>query len=1082
MKKFLSFLALALCFVACQNEAEVNVGNDGIAAVTLNVGVPELATRADQDANKGHDSAFGAIDYFTATEWAKYDLRYILEVYAADDNGSGDPIYKERLEKIVNEYAPVTFDLRLIPNRTYKFVVWADFLTEGSQLDWHYNTTDLNAITLNDFGVMDETYDAYFVSENVEITATGSKSLTLRRPFGKVRVISTDKQYIENYATPTTAKVTYTSTLYKSFNAVNGNIATERQGNELESEYTITGVYELGKDAEADKMTVFAGYFFARDTEDEFNFTLEVFDQYNNPIKSYDFNTQIPVKRNHLTTIEGNILTIQSDITISIDDNFGGETIVDPEIAGIASPEVTATVDGNKVTLAWAAVEGATSYYTRIKGEGNVFEKTTELTKVYENLAWETTYAFEVYAANDNGNTSFTTVVENVAIGEEPVVLTYNIYLKNEDNWEAVYFYAWGDDFKTALWPGEQMTKTTVEEVEYYVYALPAEATGKTINFLFNNGGNGKQTADIKGVVVDQNRFYTNYVEPTPEPEPTDHILYFKPNSNWKVDNARFAAYFFGNGETWANLTLVEGETDIYSVTVPEGYPNIIFCRMNPNATANNWNNKWNQTADLTVPTDGKNFYVVPENAWDGSNAAWSTYTPATPEPVALATPEVKATVEVNVVTLNWDAIEGASHYTVQVDDDVEEVVNGTSYEFTGDYAVEYMFTVKAIAADTTKNTNSEAKVVTVTTEAEPESNVPADGSALSVAEFLAFANTENNYELTGKITRVVNTTYGNFDLTDATGTVYIYGLCSPEGASQYWAESGVREGDTITVKGKYSEYNGDPQVKNAIYVSHIAAPFIQATSVSANADETSASIAVTANVVWLVTCDADWVTSYTESGASNGTIEITMSANESEEDRVATFTLTADGVEPVVVKLTQKGKLAAGEVAGGNDDFSTLTNNNSYGKQTSKDGWVGQNCAVMSGGSNDSNPVFKSMMGTDSSVKGLTMNGKTAAVGTITSPTITTGCGTLKFMYGYPFSESNGIKFKVEIKQNGAVVNTYTIEDKTATKLQAYDYEVEVNISGEFQIVFTNLCPSNNASSNKDRYTIWNVEWTGCN
>ena len=25
--------------------------------------------------------------------------------------------------------------------------------------------------------------------------------------------------------------------------------------------------------------------------------------------------------------------------------------------------------------------------------------------------------------------------------------------------------------------------------------------------------------------------------------------LYFKPSSNWKSDGARFAAYFFGNGE-----------------------------------------------------------------------------------------------------------------------------------------------------------------------------------------------------------------------------------------------------------------------------------------------------------------------------------------------------------------------------------------------------------------------------------------------------------------------------------------------------------------------------------------------------
>ena len=890
MKKFLSFLALALCFVACQNEAEVNVGNDGIAAVTLNVGVPELATRADQDANKGHDSAFGAIDYFTATEWAKYDLRYILEVYAADDNGSGDPIYKERLEKIVNEYAPVTFDLRLIPNRTYKFVVWADFLTEGSQLDWHYNTTDLNAITLNDFGVMDETYDAYFVSENVEITATGSKSLTLRRPFGKVRVISTDKQYIENYATPTTAKVTYTSTLYKSFNAVNGNIATERQGNELESEYTITGVYELGKDAEADKMTVFAGYFFARDTEDEFNFTLEVFDQYNNPIKSYDFNTQIPVKRNHLTTIEGNILTIQSDITISIDDNFGGETIVDPEIAGIASPEVTATVDGNKVTLAWAAVEGATSYYTRIKGEGNVFEKTTELTKVYENLAWETTYAFEVYAANDNGNTSFTTVVENVTIGEEPVVLTYNIYLKNEDNWDAVYFYAWGDDFETAVWPGEQMTKTTVEEVEYYVYALPAEATGKTINFLFNNGGNGMQTADIKGIVVDKNYFYTNYVEPAP----TDHILYFQPNSNWKIDNARFAAYFFGNGETWANLTLVEGETDIYSVTVPEGYPNIIFCRMNPNATDNNWNNKWNQTADLTVPTDGKNFYVVPANSWDGSNAAWSTYTPATPEPVALATPVVTTTVEVNVVTLNWNAIEGASHYTVQVDDDVEEVVNGTSYSFTGDYAVEYMFTVKAIAADAAKNLNSEAAVVTVTTEAEPVE----EPTYTSVADFLA-AEVDDTvyYTLKGTITRVVNTSYGNFDLTDETGTIYVYGLYSEDGATEkYWATSGAQLGDDIVINATRADYYGTAQAGNARFVERrpgtLAFWAFDTTSVSFTAAAGQKEVELT---IYNSTAEVKAVSNNAQFSAAyaNGVVTISALENTSADAIEGTVTVT---------------------------------------------------------------------------------------------------------------------------------------------------------------------------------------------
>ena len=31
--------------------------------------------------------------------------------------------------------------------------------------------------------------------------------------------------------------------------------------------------------------------------------------------------------------------------------------------------------------------------------------------------------------------------------------------------------------------------------------------------------------------------------------------LYLVPNSNWTQANARFAAYFFGNGEKWVSMT-----------------------------------------------------------------------------------------------------------------------------------------------------------------------------------------------------------------------------------------------------------------------------------------------------------------------------------------------------------------------------------------------------------------------------------------------------------------------------------------------------------------------------------------------
>ena len=115
------------------------------------------------------------------------------------------------------------------------------------------------------------------------------------------------------------------------------------------------------------------------------------------------------------------------------------------------------------------------------------------------------------------------------------------------------------------------------------------------------------------------------------EPEVKETKLYLKPNANWNMDNARFAAYMWNNsGDVWFDMTLVEGETNIYEFTLPEGYSNIIFCRMNPGAADNNWNNKWNQTGDLVVPTDGMNMFVVPESAWDGATTGWKTYTPAT--------------------------------------------------------------------------------------------------------------------------------------------------------------------------------------------------------------------------------------------------------------------------------------------------------------------------------------------------------------------------------------------------------------------------------------------------------------------
>ena len=95
---------------------------------------------------------------------------------------------------------------------------------------------------------------------------------------------------------------------------------------------------------------------------------------------------------------------------------------------------------------------------------------------------------------------------------------------------------------------------------------------------------------------------------------------------DWGYGDARFAAYFFDPAK-WVDMTKVEGETYIYEVEVPAGYTKVIFVRMNGSTTENNWGNKWNQTGNLDIPTDGKNMFKPDD--WDGKTTTWSTYTPS---------------------------------------------------------------------------------------------------------------------------------------------------------------------------------------------------------------------------------------------------------------------------------------------------------------------------------------------------------------------------------------------------------------------------------------------------------------------
>ena len=90
-----------------------------------------------------------------------------------------------------------------------------------------------------------------------------------------------------------------------------------------------------------------------------------------------------------------------------------------------------------------------------------------------------------------------------------------------------------------------------------------------------------------------------------------------------------------------------------------------------------------------------------------------------------------------------------------------------------------------------------------------------------TIAEFLELKNTVDTCILTGVVANVKNDQFGNFDLIDETDTVYVYGLLTAAGEQKKcFQEEGIAEGDTLKVLAIYGEYQGNPQVKNAIFVS----------------------------------------------------------------------------------------------------------------------------------------------------------------------------------------------------------------------------------------------------------------------
>ena len=129
-------------------------------------------------------------------------------------------------------------------------------------------------------------------------------------------------------------------------------------------------------------------------------------------------------------------------------------------------------------------------------------------------------------------------------------------------------------------------------------------------------------------------------------------------------------------------------------------------------------------------------------------------------------------------------------------------------------------FTVKADGAKDLVLTLTQEAFTDITDATAAEINAKEDGSALFrlkgvVTEIVMDKNDATKYNV-----------YGNFYISDETGSVYVYGLLPEAGGAakqDVLTAKGVKVGDVITVVGPKGSYKGSPQMVNAYYESHVS-------------------------------------------------------------------------------------------------------------------------------------------------------------------------------------------------------------------------------------------------------------------
>ena len=334
MKKYLfSALAMGLVLTSCQSDEPFAPGAGEEVQASFTISVPDaMGTRA-----AGHSSAEGG--YSNGAGQLNYTVALL--------NQNDKVMYSETCQ---SDGKTATFHPTVVQGYTYKVVAYATFgnAVDPSAINEAFDGNDALASIATLKGISDESEDAYYCFDT-EVLGGAEMSATLRRPFGKLRLVATDYDKLQALGTDVASvKVTYGENVVMEthFNAMAeafGGKATSKEFEANKATYAEA----------ANELTVFTDYLPASKTgETMYPFTI-VTTYTNGETYTRTFAQDIPVKRNYLTTLRGDFFTTEAALTLTVDEMFTtpGEDINFVSVSNASQLQEAINNGGNGETI-----------------------------------------------------------------------------------------------------------------------------------------------------------------------------------------------------------------------------------------------------------------------------------------------------------------------------------------------------------------------------------------------------------------------------------------------------------------------------------------------------------------------------------------------------------------------------------------------------------------------------------------------------------------------------------------------------------------------------------------------------------